>query len=96
MANRWNTAAVEEQETMDMMDNTISRSDKGIGLSLPGQIVLVLQGGGKRETILLLRMHIWKMGAAIQVCQNGLGFVLEARLVGTRLLQTAWKRHDSD
>jgi predicted acylesterase/phospholipase RssA len=46
MANRWNTAAVEEQETMDMMDNTISRSDKGIGLSLPGQIVLVLQGGG--------------------------------------------------
>src|SRR5258707_14751567 len=31
---------------MDMHDNSFSRSDKGLGGSLPGQVVLVLQGGG--------------------------------------------------
>jgi NTE family protein len=31
---------------MDMHDNSFSRSGKGLGGSLPGQIVLVLQGGG--------------------------------------------------
>src|SRR5258705_1461110 len=31
---------------MDMQDNSFSGSDKGLGGSLPGQVVLVLQGGG--------------------------------------------------
>jgi predicted acylesterase/phospholipase RssA len=31
---------------MDMQDNAVFRSGKGFGGSLPGQVVLVLQGGG--------------------------------------------------
>jgi len=31
---------------LDMQDNAVSRSGKGFGGSLPGQVVLVLQGGG--------------------------------------------------
>ena len=31
---------------MDMPDNAVSCSGKGFGGSLPGQVVLVLQGGG--------------------------------------------------
>src|ERR1700720_534784 len=38
--------AARVQEIMDMHDNSFSRSGEGLSGNLPGQVVLVLQGGG--------------------------------------------------
>jgi NTE family protein len=46
MSNLGIQPAARVQETMDMQDNAVSRRGKAICGSLPGQIVLVLQGGG--------------------------------------------------